>query len=147
MHPFSLLLALFIAIPIVEMYVLIKVGGVIGAFPTIFLVVFTAFLGAWLIRIQGISTLMRIRQSLNVGEIPALEMMEGVCLFIAGALLLTPGFVTDSVGFLCLVPAFRRALILALTRRWQVTMVANSRSSTSRTRQGKIIEGEYHRED
>jgi len=145
MNPFSLILALFIAIPLVEMYVLIKVGGVIGAFPTIFLVVFTAFLGVWLIRIQGFSTLQRIRATLDSGGIPAIEMMEGVVLFLAGALLLTPGFVTDSIGFLCLVPPFRRAVIMALIKRWQVTIVQRQQQNSAS--RGNIIEGEYRRHD
>jgi len=145
MNPFSLILAMFIVVPLVEMYVLIKVGGVIGALPTIFLVVFTAFLGVWLIRIQGFSTLQKIRNTLNAGGIPAIEMMEGVVLFIAGALLLTPGFVTDSIGFLCLIPPVRRALIIAVIQRWQVTMVA--RQQRNQPQQGNIIEGEYRRHD
>jgi len=145
MNPFSLILALFIAIPLVEMYVLIKVGGVIGAFPTIFLVVFTAFLGVWLIRIQGFSTLQRIRATLNAGGIPAIEMMEGVVLFLAGALLLTPGFVTDSIGFLCLVPPVRRGIIMALIGRWQVSMV--NRQPPGQSSRGNVIEGEFHRDD
>jgi len=145
MNPFSLILALFIIVPLLEMYVLIKVGGVIGAFPTIFLVVFTAFLGVWLIRIQGFSTLQRIRTTLDSGGIPAIEMVEGVFLFVAGALLLTPGFVTDSIGFLCLVPPLRRALILALVKRWQVSVVQSQQGGSSK--QGNIIEGEYRRHD
>jgi len=143
MNPFSLILALFIAVPLVEMYVLIKVGGVIGALPTIFLVVFTAFLGVFLIRIQGFSTLQRIRATLDAGGIPAIEMMEGVFLFLAGALLLTPGFVTDSIGFLCLIPPVRRAVILSLIQRWQISLVKRQAANPSRpTSSGKVIEGE-----
>ena len=150
MNPFSLILALFIAIPLVEMYILIKVGGIIGAFPTIFLVVFTAFLGVWLIRIQGFSTLQRIRRTLDSGGIPAIEMMEGVALFIAGALLLTPGFVTDTIGFLCLVPPIRRYVIMNMIGRWQLSIIRRqqqSGSSSSSSSHGNVIEGEYRRHD
>ena len=111
MNPFQLLFVLFLVIPLAEIYLLIKVGGIVGAGPTVFLVVFTAVLGAWLLRIQGFSTLARVRSTMSQGGIPAIEMMEGAVLLVSGALLLTPGFFTDTIGFLCLIPALRRAMI------------------------------------
>jgi len=96
MRPFQILFLLFLLIPLLEIYLLIKVGGIIGALPTVFIVVFTAVLGAWLLRIQGLSTLMRVRSTLAQGGIPAVEMLEGAVLLVAGALLLTPGFFTDA---------------------------------------------------
>ena len=111
MSPVGILFLLFLLVPLVEIYFLIKVGNVIGAVPTIALVVFTALLGAMLLRFQGLATLMRSRQVMAQGQLPALEMLEGVLLVFAGALLLTPGFVTDVIGFIFLVPPFRQAII------------------------------------
>ncbi|HSH28432.1 MAG TPA: FxsA family protein [Thiohalobacter sp.] len=113
MNPFAVLLLLFLTVPLVEIYFLIKVGGWIGAVPTVFMVVFTAVLGALLLRHQGFSTLQRLQLSMTRGELPAVEMLEGVVLVISGALLLTPGFFTDALGFLGLIPPLRQALIRA----------------------------------
>ncbi|MFQ5488971.1 MAG: FxsA family protein [Gammaproteobacteria bacterium] len=114
MNLFRILLILFLTIPLLEIYLLIKVGSIIGALPTVFLVVFTAVVGALLLRIQGFATLRRVQATLARGELPAIEMLEGLVLLISGALLLTPGFFTDIVGFLCLIPSLRRRLILWL---------------------------------
>lgn len=114
------LLLLFIATPIIEMYVLIRVGQWIGAWPTIGLVTLTAFIGLSLLRQQGFSMLLRGRARLDQGELPAQEMLEGLVLAIGGALLLTPGFVTDVFGFCCLLPPTRRAMVRALLRRGSV---------------------------
>jgi len=160
MNPVAILLFLFLAIPLVEIYVLIKVGGVIGAPMTIFLVVFTAVLGAWLLRLQGFATLRRIQQTLQQGGLPAMELMEGALLLMAGALLLTPGFFTDAIGFACLVPGMRRALIARVMRRVLASRAPDSRQHTSspfeqepphagapHPHQSRTIEGEYTRED
>ncbi len=159
MNPLAILFILFLTIPLVEIYLLIKVGSVIGAPMTIFLVVFTAVLGAWLLRIQGFSTLRRIQQMLNQGGLPAVELLEGALLLLAGALLLTPGFFTDAIGFACLVPVFRRTLIMYAMRRFfapnapqdsefnpytQQPRQPQSKQSKHRTH---TIEGEYTRED
>ncbi|MGB0713311.1 MAG: FxsA family protein, partial [Gammaproteobacteria bacterium] len=111
MNIFSVLLLLFIMIPVIEIYLFIQVGGVIGAPSTIALVIVTAIVGAALLRQQGLSTLMRVRTEMDRGQIPAMAMMEGVVLLICGAFLLTPGFFTDAVGFLGLIPFTRRALL------------------------------------
>ena len=103
-------LAVFFLTPIAEMYLLIEVGGYIGAWPTIGLVMITAVIGVTLLRIQGLATLTRGVGRLNQGEMPAQEMVEGLLLAVAGALLLTPGFVTDFIGFVLLSPP-GRALI------------------------------------
>ncbi|MBB4265173.1 FxsA family protein [Roseospira visakhapatnamensis] len=112
---FFLLLA-FIATPILEIAVLLKVGGLIGLMPTLVLVVLTAVIGTALLRAQGLSTLNRARESLNRGEAPVRAVFDGACLLVGGALLLTPGFVTDTLGFLLLVPPVRAALLRSLTR-------------------------------
>lgn len=149
MHPFQFLFLLFLVIPLAEIYLLIKVGGIVGAGPTVFLVVFTAVLGAWLLRIQGFSTLARIRSTMNQGGIPAIEMMEGAVLLVSGALLLTPGFFTDTIGFLCLIPALRRAMIRwALGRFLMPPGFGGPGSGSGKQSHGPTtLEGEYRRED
>ncbi|WP_111497767.1 FxsA family protein [Marinobacter bohaiensis] len=147
----------FIALPIVEMVVLIKVGGIIGALNTVGLVLLTAVIGAALLRQQGLSTLFRANQRLNSGELPAREVAEGLILAVGGALLLTPGFVTDTVGFLCLLPFTRQWLASKALKRM---VVAGSSSSQfhfhmggqnpfdqGRPKDDDIIEGEYRHED
>jgi UPF0716 protein FxsA len=103
-------LLVFFLTPIVEMYLLIEVGGYIGAVPTIGLVMITAVIGVALLRIQGLATLTRGVSRLNRGELPAREMVEGLLLAVAGALLLTPGFITDAVGFVLLAPPSRQLI-------------------------------------
>lgn len=114
MRTFPIFAVLFLVIPIIEIYVLIQVGSVIGALPTILLVVATAVIGAFLLRQQGISTFMRFQQNMTTGQLPAKEMLEGVMLLIGGALLMTPGFFTDAIGFLCLIP---------FTRQWMANFI------------------------
>ncbi len=108
MRTFPIFFVLFLVIPIIEIYLLIKVGEEIGALLTIFFVVLTAVIGAGLLRQQGLSTLARFQQNLSSGKIPAQEMVEGILLAVGGALLMTPGFVTDTMGFLCLLPFSRK---------------------------------------
>jgi len=151
MHPALLLFILFLVVPTVEIYVLIKVGGIIGTLPTIFLIVFTAVLGALLLRYQGFVTLRNFQISLGGGRLPTLELMEGMVLLVAGALLLTPGFITDTLGFLCLVPPLRRGLIRWLLRRYRMTPgpgPADAAGSPAGHRPGPVtIDGEYRREN
>jgi UPF0716 protein FxsA len=104
-------LLLFIVMPIVEMWLLITIGSYIGALSTIALVLLTALIGIGLLREQGVSTLWRGKEKLQQGKIPAQEMMEGIVLAVSGALLLTPGFVTDTIGFLGLLPFSRIYLV------------------------------------
>ena len=143
MKALHLLFLLFIAVPLVEIYMLLEVGGIIGAVPTIGLVVLTAAAGAALVRAQGFSTIMQVRRSLEAGEVPAVAIIEGICLLVAGALLLTPGFLTDAIGFGCLIPPLRRALIL----RFVELRVIRPHHPGPAPRQGHVIEGEFKRED
>ena len=114
---FPTIFFLFVAVPIIEIFVLIKVGSSIGALATIGIVILTAIIGTWMLRAQGLSTLNKARLRLSGGQIPAFELMEGMALGVGGALLLTPGFVTDTIGFFCLIPFTRRLLINALSKR------------------------------
>ncbi|MDO6443680.1 FxsA family protein [Marinobacter sp. 2_MG-2023] len=120
-----ILLFIFIIMPIAEMAVLIQVGSVIGVFNTIGFVLLTAVAGAWLLRQQGLATLLKANQRLNSGELPAREVAEGLILAVGGVLLLTPGFITDAVGFFCLVPFTRHWLAAQALKR----MVVSGKSS------------------
>jgi UPF0716 protein FxsA len=149
MSLFRWLLLVFLLVPLGEIYVLIKVGSIVGALPTVALVVFTAVLGAALMRAQGFSTLARVQASLDRGELPATELVEGALILLAGALLLTPGFITDTVGFVCLVPPWRRALARWLLARgvgrFQVHLHGRPDQSPGARDRGRVIEGEYRR--
>ncbi|MDE0540233.1 MAG: FxsA family protein [Rhodospirillales bacterium] len=105
-----ILFALFVGVPLLEIAVFVAVGGEIGLWPTLGAVVATALAGSVLLRVQGLSTLYRAREHLERGELPVKELFDGVCLVFAGALLLTPGFVTDGVGLLLFLPPFRAAI-------------------------------------
>lgn len=107
------LLLLFIAMPILEMWLLITIGSHIGAASTILLVLLTAVVGVGLLREQGFATIWRGREKLQQGKLPAQEMVEGLLLAISGALLVTPGFITDVIGFAGLLP-FTRVLMVKL---------------------------------
>ena len=147
MSPVGILFLLFLLVPLVEIYFLIKVGNVIGAVPTIALVVFTALLGAMLLRFQGWATLTRSRRVMAQGQLPALEMLEGVLLVFAGALLLTPGFFTDAIGFVFLVPPLRQALIRWFLSKSDFRVQQFGDSSKPHQSGHHTIEGEYHRDD
>jgi UPF0716 protein FxsA len=143
---FPLIAIFFLLVPIVEIYLLIQVGQVIGAGWTILLVVLTAVIGVWLLRIQGLSTLTRVQRRLQENELPAREILEGVALVVAGAFLLTPGFFTDALGFLLLFPPTRIWLVSMMASRM---VVSASMQGEARQRQsGDVIDGvKYHRED
>lgn len=118
-------LFLFIAIPLVELYVLIEVGQGIGGLSTILLCVGTALLGGILVRQQGLSLLIDAQKQLTQGLVPAAHMIEGIMVAVSGLLLFTPGLMTDTLGFLLLVPAVRQALLprLIRTKKTQETWV------------------------
>jgi UPF0716 protein FxsA len=140
---FKILLFLFISVPLLEIYLLLKVGGYIGAMNTIALILLTAFIGTLLLRQQGLSTLARVQQTLDEGRLPAGALIEGLLLLVAGALLLTPGFFTDAIGFFCLVPPCRQWLAGHLLSR-----LLERQRTQARTREDPdIIEGEYWEED
>lgn len=147
MNPILIFLLIFVGIPLTELYFLIKVGAQIGAFSTIFLTLFTAILGGWMVRTQGFSTLMKVRESIDRGEVPAIEMMEGTVLLICGVLLLLPGFVTDAVGFAFLVPPFRRWLLVAGLKGGGVMHPAGGPKTPKASGGNRVIEGEYTRKD
>ena len=137
---FRIFLILFITIPLVEIAILINIGKIIGAGYTIALVIGTAFLGVSLLRIQGISTLAKVQANITRGQLPATELIEGLILLISGVLLLTPGFFTDMLGFLMLVPILRQRLAETFFVNFMKNHI-NIRQT--QTRSGNIIEGEH----
>jgi UPF0716 protein FxsA len=160
------LLLLFIVMPIVEMWLLITVGREIGAWSTIGLVILTAAVGFSLLRQQGFATLFRARQKMDAGEIPALEMAEALILAVSGVLLITPGFVTDVLGFAALLPGLRRWLVSGFVSRMDAASARGQsasqhqifshehRSHGATPRQGdlqdtdsQILDGEFWREE
>lgn len=138
------LAVLFLFLPVLEIYLLIKVGSIIGAGYTIILVVGTAIAGVYLLRIQGLTTFFRVRQSLARGELPAFELLEGAILLVSGAFLLAPGFFTDILGVLGLIPLVRQYVA-----RWVLSQfVAGSVASTAaRANPKRTLEGEYQRDE
>ena len=144
MKIFQIIFLVVLIIPFAEIYLLLEVGSVIGAFPTIFLVVFTAALGAWLLRQQGFSTFRRFQESLSQGIIPAYEMIEGPIILLGGALLLTPGFITDVIGFACLVPSLRRKIAQYVIEHH---LIQASGVFQEKTVKENVLEGVFRKEE
>ncbi len=144
-----LILMTMIGVPIVEIAVFIKAGDLIGLWPTIGSVILTAIIGSFLLRQQGLATLVRVRESMDAGKLPVNELFDGLCLLVAGALLLTPGFVTDGVGLLLFMPPFRVVLRALLAQRlkargnFQMPGSAQTGPSQNRGFDSTIIEGEF----
>ena len=151
-----ILLLLLIGLPISEIVIFVAVGGRIGVAPTITIVIITAIAGSALLRQQGLVALDRARQSLESGTFPMAIVFDGLCLMFAGALLLTPGFLTDFIGLLLFVPALRRLL-----QQWASHYFVASGKAHTANRQssdawnqndivnpvnghGPVIDGEYH---
>jgi len=111
------LFILFTIIPIIEVYLIIKTGQIIGPVPTVLLLLAISAAGAWLVRAQGFQALRSIQSELAMGRLPAGQLLDGAMVLVGGVLLLTPGFFTDLLGIFFLIP-FTRALIKQLTVRW-----------------------------
>lgn len=144
MKGFQSIFLLVLLIPFIEIYLLLKVGGMIGAFPTIFLVVFTAVLGTWLLRQQGFATFQRLRTNLEQGTIPAYEMIEGPIILVGGILLLTPGFITDILGFACLIPILRRKIAQYIIENH---LVQGGAFQYGKSADKDALEGEFRKDD
>lgn len=146
-----LFLIAFITVPVVEIAVFIQVGERIGLWPTIAIVILTAIMGTAMLRQQGLSVLFRIQENLAANRIPVQELFDGVCLVIAGALLLTPGFVTDSIGFLLFIAPLRRRLAAEIGKRFVASANVRYASGHQHTSgahhepegRGPIIDGDY----
>lgn len=152
---FPILLFLFIAVPVIEIALFIQVGGVLGVWPTIALVLLTAIVGASLVRSQGLQTLLTVQQRLAQGQLPAQQILEGVMLAVAGVLLLTPGFFTDILGMLVLLPAPRAYFAKQLMSRGVVGNIHASGAGFEQPNpfhdranpNGTTYEGEFERKD
>lgn len=142
-----LLLLSFFSVPVLEIYLLIKVGGWIGALPTVFLVVFAAVLGVLLLRQQGFAALQRVQAALAKGQIPAMELLEGMLLTLGGVLLLIPGLITDTLGFLLLTPPLRRWLIRRVLDRHFLNRRRPPGAAHPPSDGPVTLEGEFKRED
>ena len=164
---FPILLLLFIFVPIIEIGLFIQVGGFLGLWPTIALVLITAFVGASLVRSQGIQTLMSVQGRLQQGEMPAQQILEGVMLAVAGVLLLTPGFMTDALGMLVLLPAPRAMIAKKMMEKMVVKNMSGgfhaggqtgfgqspfgqdpfNRDPFEQSKDGNTFEGEFEKKD
>lgn len=111
------LFILFAVVPVIEVYLMIKVGSLIGALPTVALLLAISLAGAWLVRHQGFEIMRRIQAELAEGRLPATELLDGAMVLVGGVLLLTPGFFTDLLGLFFLVPV-TRAVIKQFARLW-----------------------------
>ena len=144
--PFSLIPFLLLVIPAAEIAVFILVGGQIGVLWTFAAILATAILGSILLRVQGFQIVNRLREETNAGRVPGRELGHGAMILVAGVLLLTPGFVTDALGFLLLVPPLRRVLALKVLQRarpaGQVTIIEGEAYRVDPQPDQKLIEGE-----
>ena len=110
MNILARLALIFVVVPLLELALLIRVGQMVGFWPTIGLVIFTGIAGAWLARLEGLRTLFKLRNDLAHGKLPGQAIMDGMAVLLGGALLLTPGIVTDILGFSLLLPQTRRSI-------------------------------------
>jgi UPF0716 protein FxsA len=138
MKIFRVLFIAIIVMSFLELYVLIAVGSILGAFPTILLIIASAGLGSYLLREQGIATWQRFQETLARQEVPAYELMEGFLILIGGALLLTPGFITDAIGLFCLLPSLRKTIISYIMKYYFIPPNAGN---------DNVLEGEFRKED
>ncbi|MFO7859058.1 MAG: FxsA family protein [Ectothiorhodospiraceae bacterium] len=137
-----LFLLILVVVPLVELFILIEVGQVIGALWTVGLCVATAVGGGMLLRQQGLETLRRARAKMDRGIVPDLELSEGLALAAGAVMLLTPGFATDVLGFGCVFPVTRRWLLIALANR---RAAARPRQQPDASGGRDAIEGDYQR--
>ncbi|MDG1166267.1 MAG: FxsA family protein [Candidatus Thioglobus sp.] len=146
-----MLFPIFVVVTLAEIYVLVSVGQAIGGLSTVLLVVITAFIGSSLLRQQGWSTLAKAQQSMSEGRTPAMEMMEGVVILVSGILLLTPGFLTDALGLLGLMPWSRSYFINhfleknaeRVFKQRNSVFINRTNSSEKKSNKDDTIEGEF----
>jgi len=169
---FRFLFLLFIVIPIIEIALLMQIGEWIGVWPTIAIVIITAWLGAKNVKQQGVSTLNSVQQKMAQGQAPSEEIVSGLMLLVAGVLLLTPGFATDIFGLSLLIPSFRKAIVKMFQKNMPTQNVGNSgfqfhshthshqeqpvndelftdsvKKSPESKHQGQILDGEFERKE
>lgn len=154
-----ILFFIFVAVPLVEISLFIFVGERVGIGATVLLVILTAILGTFFLRMQGLSVFTRAQKAMAEGQVPVDSVIDGVCLLMAGAFLLTPGFLTDSIGFLLFIPQLRRAIAGWIFKRMLTSSSVHFESYSSSTHYensppnggsggqgtGPVIEGEFER--
>ena len=118
---FPILLLVFIGIPIAEIWLLVKVGGSLGWLNTLGLLILDSLLGTWLVKTEGVKAWTRLNEALGAGRMPTKELVDGALIVLGGALLITPGFITDALGLLCVLP-FTRPFVRRLMMRRAVTV-------------------------
>jgi UPF0716 protein FxsA len=136
--PWGLLLLAFIVVPLVEIYVIIQIGQVIGAWWTILLLIADSILGSWLVKREGSRAWRALRSALDQGRMPARELADGMLILVGGTLMLTPGFVTDLFGILCILPVTRplgRRVLASLISRHLGGVSLRSEPGRARTQQ------------
>ena len=146
-----MLFPIFVVVTLAEIYVLVSVGQAIGGLSTVLLVVITAFIGSNLLRQQGWSTMAKAQQSMSEGRTPAMEMMEGVVILVSGILLLTPGFLTDALGLLGLMPWSRSYFINhfleknaeRVFKQRNTVFINRTNNSEKKSNKDDTIEGEF----
>jgi UPF0716 protein FxsA len=166
---FQLLFVLFIIIPIIEITVIMQVGALLGVWPTVAIVILSAWLGAKYVRQQGLATLQSVQTKMAQGEMPSGEIVTGLMLLVAGVLLVTPGFVTDIFGLSLLIPAVRKAIAAQAQQHIKLKQAAygskfqqsqqgdtfehdndntfSTSESPSKKKHHDALEGEFHRKD
>ena len=146
-----MLFPIFVVVTLAEIYVLVSVGQAIGGLSTVLLVIITAFIGSSLLRQKGWSTMAKAQQSMAEGRTPAMEMLEGVVILVSGILLLTPGFLTDGLGLLGLMPWSRHYFINhfleknaeRVFRSRNSVFIHRSDSTETKNKKDETIEGEF----
>ncbi len=133
----------FLLVPLIEIALFIQIGGAIGLWPTLAIVILTAVLGTWLVRTQGLMAMGQLRRSFSELEDPSEPLAHGAMILIAGALLLTPGFFTDAVGFLLLTPPVRMAVYRYVRARVKVQHFEMGPGPNPRSARDDIIDGEF----
>jgi len=151
---FARLFFVFTGVSLLEIFVLVKVGGFLGALPTVLLVIISALIGSALVRSQGLQLIKQLQQRMAAGELPGQQLIEGIMLIITGVLLVTPGFVTDACGLLLLVPSIRANLAkIAMSKLSFMSLhtaggFSQQHFTQSNPHDDSIIEGEFeHKED
>lgn len=134
----GLLVLLFLVVPLVELYVIIQVGSAIGALNTVGLLVLMGLAGGWLMKREGLGALRRVRSQLSQGRVPGTELVDGFLILFGGALMLSPGFLTDVLGLALLVAPARALVRRALARRFQLRILGDRGRHDPRGGQGYL---------
>ena len=125
------LILLFTIIPALELYLLISVGSIVGAPITILIIIITGVLGAFLAKKQGLLTMQKAMQEFQMGRAPAEELLHGILIIFAGIVLITPGFITDAIGFLLLIPISRKMMFSFLKTKLGAYVTTNSENKNT----------------